>query len=112
MTIESLKEFGADTETGLNRCLGNTDFYLSLVKMALDDQSFSNLAAAIATNNLDSAFEFAHALKGVYGNVALTPVYEPICELTEHLRNKENVDDYNMYINRISSKLNELKQQL
>lgn len=110
MTIKTLEKFGADTKTGLNRCMGDSGFYLSLVEMALDDPSFSNLAAAVAQNNLDTAFELAHALKGVYGNIALTPVCEPMCELTELLRNKEKAD-YSMYINRISAKLNELKQQ-
>ena len=111
MTIDTLKEFGADTETGLNRCMGNTEFYLSLVRMAVEDQSFSGLAGAIAQNNLDTAFEFAHALKGVYGNIALTPIYEPMCELSDLLKNKESAD-YSAYINKISGKLNELKQQL
>lgn len=111
MTIESLKSFGVDTQTGLSRCMGNEDFYLSLVKTALEDQTFSNLAAAIAQNNLNTAFELAHALKGVFGNIAITPVYEPLCELTELLRNKEKAD-YSSYINKISNNLNELKQQL
>ncbi len=111
MTIETLKSFGADTQTGLNRCMGNTDFYLSLVKMALEDKTFSSLAAAIAQDNLDTAFELSHAMKGVYGNIALTPIYEPLCELTELLRNKENAD-YSTYISEISNRINELRQLL
>ena len=109
MTIDSLRSFGADTDTGLSRCLGNADFYISLVEMAVNDPSFSQLAAAIAQNNLDNAFELAHALKGVYGNIALTPVYEPMCKLTELLRNRTEAD-YSELINRISVKLNELRQ--
>ncbi len=109
MTIKQLKSFGADTETGLNRCLGNADFYINLVEMAIKDPSFSQLAAAIAQNNLDAAFEMAHALKGVYGNIALTPVYEPMCKLTELLRNRTDTD-YSQLINQISIKLNELRQ--
>ena len=35
------------------------------------------------------AFAAAHALKGSIGNVALTPIYEPICALTELLRGKD-----------------------
>jgi HPt (histidine-containing phosphotransfer) domain-containing protein len=111
MTIRNLEKFGADTKTGLSRCMGNADFYIELVKMAVDDPSFSNLAAAIAQNNLKTAFELAHALKGVYGNIALTPVYEPMCELTELLRNREKAD-YSKYINEISMKLNELRQYM
>ena len=36
-----------------------------------------------------AAFAAAHSLKGSIGNVALTPVYEPICALTELLRGKD-----------------------
>ena len=35
MTIDSLREFGADVDTGLARCLGKEDFYLRMVGLAL-----------------------------------------------------------------------------
>ena len=37
------------------------------------------------------AFEIAHSLKGVYGNLSLTPLYEPMCELTELLKRQDRV---------------------
>ena len=42
--------------------------------------------------NLDDAFEHAHALKGVVGNLALTPLYETVSEITENLRAKVQTD--------------------
>jgi len=47
LTIETLKEIGANTEEGLGRCLNNEDFYLRLVKMAAQDQTFEQLKAAL-----------------------------------------------------------------
>ena len=38
------------------------------------------------------AFEAAHALKGVLGNLSLTPLYEPVQEITELLRNRTEMD--------------------
>ena len=33
LTIENLKEFGANVEEGVARCMGLNDFYLKLVNM-------------------------------------------------------------------------------
>lgn len=92
ITIESLKELGADTENGLERCLGNEGFYLKLVKMALDDDGYARLREAVEAGNLDEGFERAHALKGMLGNVSLTTLLEPVLEMTEALRAREDRD--------------------
>ena len=47
LTIDVLKEYGANTEEGLGRCFNNVDFYLRLVGMALDDPNFQNLKTAM-----------------------------------------------------------------
>ena len=31
-------------------------------------------------------------MKGVYGNLALTPLFVPASEICEHLRNKDEID--------------------
>lgn len=88
MTLEALRAYGANTGEGMNRCMNNESFYLRMVAMALSDKNFDALTAAINAGNAAAAFEAAHALKGSVGNVSLTPIYEPICELTEVLRKK------------------------
>ena len=92
LTIEKLRQFGANTEEGLNRCVNMTDFYLELVKTAIKDDQLFQLEKAICENDLGKAFEIAHALKGVYGNLALTPLYEPLIEMTELLRSRTQTD--------------------
>lgn len=86
LTMEKLISYGADTETGLQRCMNNEAFYLQLIGMILKEPNFDKLEAAVAAHDLKTAFEAAHALKGVTGNLALTPLYEPIVEITELLR--------------------------
>ena len=88
MTLDALRAYGANTGEGLSRCMNNEPFYLRMVNMALADHNFDALSAAINTGNLTAAFEAAHALKGSIGNVSLTPIYKPLCELTELLRGK------------------------
>ena len=92
LTIDALKAYGANTEEGLSRCFNNESFYLRLVGMGLNDQNFDRLQTAVANGDAKGAFEAAHALKGSTGNLALTPIYKPVCELTELLRGKSTVD--------------------
>ena len=86
LTVESLKAFGANTQEGLTRCMNNESFYLRMVGMALADANFGKLRQALAEGDAKAGFEAAHALKGSIGNLALTPLYEPISALTERLR--------------------------
>ena len=88
LTIDALRSYGANVEEGLGRCMNNEAFYLRLVGKALEEGSFGRLETALAANDLASAFEAAHALKGVLSNLALTPMQEPASRLTELLREK------------------------
>lgn len=92
LSVEKLKEYGADTETGLMRCMNSEDFYLRMVTMIKDEPNFQVLDEALREKDLKRAFEAAHALKGVAGNLALTPLYEPISEVTELLRGEADAD--------------------
>lgn len=92
ISIESLKAFGANTEEGLARCMGNEALYLKLVGVMLAEKNFDKLKTSIESNNLDEAFEAAHALKGALGNLALTPLYKKAASLTELLRNRAEAD--------------------
>ena len=92
LTISSLKDLGANTVEGLGRCMNNETFYLRMVDMGLRDQGFDRLSSAIETGNLKAAFEAAHSLKGTMGNLALTPIAEPVTEITELLRSETQMD--------------------
>ncbi len=100
LTIDALKELGVNTQEGLTRCMNNEAFYLRLVGMGLKDGGFEKLEGAVSEGNLDAAFEAAHALKGVLGNLALTPIYGPVSEMTELLRARTQTD-YAPFIEKI-----------
>ncbi|MBQ9300787.1 MAG: Hpt domain-containing protein [Clostridia bacterium] len=93
ITIEKLAAYGADTKSGLARCMNNEAFYLRLVNMELADANFDKLRAALAAGDAHGAFEAAHALKGTTGNLSLTPVFDPVSELTEKLRGADVLPD-------------------
>lgn len=99
-TIEDLKNYGANTDEALSRLMGNESFYLMLIPKVFDDKNFEALSSGIAEGNLDKAFEAAHSLKGVLGNLELTPILKPVIEITELLRHREQID-YTPYLEEI-----------
>ncbi|MBR3056594.1 MAG: Hpt domain-containing protein [Clostridiales bacterium] len=107
LTIDALKSFGANTDDALARCMGNEAFYFRLIGKVLEDKNFNLLEESILAKDFDKAFEAAHTLKGVLGNLSLTPIYDPVCEITELLRTKSDVD-YAPYISSIADKKAEL----
>lgn len=92
LTIEALRAYGANIDEGLARCLNNEAFYLRLVGMGAADKNFALLNDAMVRGDKKAAFEAAHALKGVLGNLALTPVLTPVQEITELLRREADAD--------------------
>ena len=111
LTIETLKELGADTDSGVARCVNDESFYLKMVNLALQDGNFDKLKESIDGGDLDAAFECAHALKGAMGNVSLTPLFDPLSEITEELRARNDID-YSGYLDTIFSELDKFRTLL
>ena len=108
LTIETLKEFGADVNEGLNRCMNNESFYLMLIGKALADNRLEQLEEQLSNKDLDGAFESAHALKGMYANLSLTPLSKPIIEMTELLRSRTEMD-YSSLLDEVKTQFTNLK---
>ncbi len=108
MTIDDLIAFGANTTEGLKRCLNKEDFYLRMVKKVPDDANFQKLYDALAVGDLTAAFDAAHAIKGATGNLALSPIFDPVAELTELLRARTQTD-YSTLIEAIRKGRDELE---
>ena len=92
LSIDTLKNYGADTEEALKRCMGNEAFYFKLIRMALVDENFRRLDDAYEASDWKGSFDAAHAIKGIAGNLGLTPLYDAASELTELLRPLEPCD--------------------
>ena len=111
LPIEGLKALGCNTDEGLGRCLNNEAFYLRLVGIAASDEHFAQLRESVEAGNLDAGFEHAHALKGVLANVSLTNVLEPIKEITEEFRARNNID-YSNLLDKIDEELAKVKAMM
>ena len=97
LTIENLTAYGADAAAGLARCMNNENFYFRMIKLGSADTKFQELGRALESGDLAGAFELAHALKGVTANLSLTPLYEPLSEMTELLRARTDMDYTALY---------------
>ena len=81
-----LKEAECDVEGALARFLDDEDLYEQFYGELLNDEAFGKLGLALDENRVSDAFEYAHTLKGIIGNMGLTPLFETICEIVETLR--------------------------
>ncbi len=111
MVIDELKEYGVDTETALNRCVNNEGLFLKLINKVPEMTEFDKLKESIEAKDLDSAFSYAHAIKGNVSNLEITPIKEPISEMTELLRERKDID-YSEYLTKMDEGLEGLKKVL
>ncbi|MGI6200075.1 MAG: Hpt domain-containing protein [Christensenellales bacterium] len=91
---ERFEAYGGDYEATMGRFMGNEALYRRLLPMLFEDDSFSKLKAALIAGDLEGAFQAAHTLKGVTGNLGLTPLYAAICQIVEPLRRRDPDADY------------------
>lgn len=91
---ELFEAYGADYQITMNRFMGNEAMYMRLLDLLFRDTGLDALDAALKADDLSGAFEAAHALKGVVGNMGLTPLYNAISAIVEPLRAGERHADY------------------
>ena len=92
LTVDALKNYGADTATGLMRCMGNEALYLRLEGSMITEQGFNRFQAAYEEGDGEAAYSEIHALKGALGNLSITPLYDKACEINERLRADKSAD--------------------
>lgn len=77
---------GVDVDEALNRFMGNEPLMMKFLLRFPADENFPKLKQAIACHDTSRAFEAAHTLKGVTGNLSLKALYELLVPLVEDLR--------------------------
>ena len=89
----SVKEFyaaiGGDYDRALQTLMNDT-FVLKLLKKFAEGNYYDELKKAREENDVPHIFAITHALKGVAGNLSLTPIYEKASAICEATRNKKD----------------------
>ena len=83
---EQLAGRGNDMAGALARFLDDEALYGDCFRMFLEDPGFRQLEDALARRDASAAFDAAHTLKGVAGNLGLTALYTALSALVESLR--------------------------
>ena len=86
MNRYTLVKAGIDFNQGLRRFNQNKEMYESFLSHFLRDKNFSNLSAALEQGDAQTAFQCAHALKGIAGNLSMEKLHEALLPLVEELR--------------------------
>ena len=80
-----------------------------MIRKGLANEKFDSLNKNLNDKNLDAAFEDAHALKGIAGNLHLTSLYKAIEAIVEPLRARDTQADYQALYTKIDEQLKVFK---
>ena len=109
LILDSLNEFADEYESHVRerRCAENVIQTIPCVTLCPAHVDVPGYIAIIKEKDYDAAFDAAHALKGVLGNLSLTPLFDKASEITELLRNRTDTD-YSSLLSELTNAKEEL----
>lgn len=84
--LEELSENGVDINDGLGRLMNNSAIYEKLLKKLPDSINKQEVLSFIDSGDIETATRNAHTIKGVTGNLSVTPLYTAYTEIVNLLR--------------------------
>ena len=105
-----MEAYGVDYALTMERFMQQESLYIKILGMLFQDESLAELRTALAKRDLSLAFQAAHTLKGVSGNLGLTPLYDAVCTLVEPLRRGEDRSDYPDQLKIIEHEFEQVRQ--
>jgi len=84
---EKLSAVGVNWVEVMERFVDDEELYESCLLAFMEDDSFSGLELSLLQKDYAAAFDYAHTLKSVAGNLGLSEFFKVICTLVEALRN-------------------------
>lgn len=80
-----LAEYGIDYADAMDRFDGNLGLYQRLALKYLDDDHCNALVAAMDVKDYSTAYEQAHALKGLAGNLSFNILFKEASRISKEL---------------------------
>lgn len=84
--LQDMEALGADTEDALRRFMNNSALYEKMLKKFPAAAAEQNVTACLEKGGTEAAATAAHTLKGITGNLSLTPLYEAYTGIVASLR--------------------------
>jgi len=92
--LDELRILGANVDEGLNRFMGNAALYERMLAKLPDMMSKIAINDGFEAEDVNDLIEKTHSIKGVTGNLSLTPLYEAYTKIVDLLR-MGNVEEAN-----------------
>lgn len=84
--IDELRTLGVDIDEALQRFMGNGALYEKMLNKLINAVKDVQVLPCFEAGDYEKALENAHTLKGVTGNLSVTPLYKGYTEIVDKLR--------------------------
>ena len=84
--LKEIQRLGADTEDGLRRFMNHSVLYEKMLMKFPASLRNLTLSSHLQCRRIPEALEAAHNIKGMTGNLSLTPLYTAYSNIVIHLR--------------------------
>ncbi|MDD3279084.1 MAG: Hpt domain-containing protein [Lachnospiraceae bacterium] len=95
--LDRFADYGVDPQEVMERFVNDEELYAACLEEFMHDPAFEKLKEALDADDYSAAFDQAHTLKGVAGNLGLKPLYLVICEIVEPLRTSQHQNYEELY---------------
>jgi hypothetical protein len=89
MNKQLLANCGIDYDSGVEKFLGESELYESLLINFLDDNTFDQAKQCADHNDVDGVLKNIHAMKSVTGTLCMNRLYQKCCETVAYVRSGE-----------------------
>jgi len=96
--LEELEQNGVNIKDGLKRLMNNQAIYEKLLKKLPESINQQEVLPFIDSNDIDTAIVNAHTIKGVTGNLGVTPLYTAYTEILALLRGGKIEEARKLYV--------------
>lgn len=84
--LSELERLGVNTREGLERFSGNESLYARMIGKLPASVNGLEVMESIEAEDIEAAERKAHTIKGVTGNLSITPLYNAYTQIVNELR--------------------------
>lgn len=96
---DQLKSLGIDLDGALQRFLGKKSIFEKMIKKLPKAVEDNPVQEFFEKKDYDKALANAHTLKGLTGNLSVTPLYEAYTEICDKIRGNDHDGAYEVFKN-------------
>lgn len=85
-TLQELQDDGIDVDGAMERFMDNEEMFRHFLRQLPEEEAYYLMLEALKEKNAEAAFDWAHRLKGIIANLALSRLYGELCSIVEILR--------------------------